>query len=190
MYGDGTFDMLYDMITEKVEEYIFLPFLTSLFDKCDRADGYWTFLQEMYARITYTSENSFRIRHSRFLEPRSFIFSKALEKSGFKGGDNFLIELPYYESLEVERLTRMRQETIFNRHSEEIDIEENEDDVGYVCRFDVAEVRQHSDKYGELLNELNDDKFIFKKQYHAIRRYLNELAAKLKTENDSLLDLL
>ena len=190
MYGDGTFDMLYDMITEKVEEYIFLPFLSALFDKCDRADGYWTFLEDMYPRITYTSENAFRIRHSRFLEPRSFIFSKALEKSGFKGGDNFLAELPYYESLEVERLTRMRQGAIFNRHSEEIDIEENEEDVGYVCRFDVAEVRQYPEKYGELLDELNDDKFVFKKQYHAAQRYLKELAAKQKTENDSLLDLL
>ena len=84
----------------------------------------------------------------------------------------------------------MRQEAIFNRHGEEIDIEEKEEDAGYVCRFDVAEIRQHPEEYGELLDELNDDKFIFKKQYHAIRRYLNELAAKLKTENDSLLDLL
>ena len=190
MYGDGTFDMLYDMITEKVEEYIFLPFLTELFDKCDKADGYWTFLEEMYPRITYSSEREFQFRRSRFLEPRLFIFSKALEKSGFKGSAISLTELPYYESLEVERLTRMRQEAIINKHNEEIDIEENEEDVGYVCRFDVAEVRQHPERYSELLDELNDDKFVFKKQYHVAQRYLKELAAKQKTENDSLLDLL
>ena len=190
MYGDGTFDMLYDMITEKVEEYIFLPFLTALFDKCDKADGYWTFLEEMYPRITYSSEREFQFRRSRFLEPRLFIFSKALEKSGFKEVANSLTELPYYESLEVERITRMRQEAIFNKHNEEIDIEENEEDAGYICRFDVAEVRQHPENYSELLDELNDDKFVFKKQYHAAQRYLKELTAKQKTENDSLLDLL
>ena len=190
MYGDGTFDMLYDMITEKVEEYIFLPFLTALFDKCDRADGYWTFLEEMYPRITYSSERELQFRRSRFLETRLFIFSKALEKGGFKGDANSLSELPYYDSLEVERLTRMRQEAIINRHGEEIDIEEKEEDAGYVCRFDVAEIRQHPEEYGELLDELNDDKFIYKKQYHAAHRYLKELAAKQKTENDSLLDLL
>lgn len=62
--------------------------------------------------------------------------------------------------------------------------------MGYVCRFDVAEVRQHPEKYSELLDELDDDKFVFKKQYHSAQRYLKELAAKQKTENDSLLDLL
>ena len=190
MYGDGTFDMLYDMITEKVEEFIFLPFLSALFDKCDRADGYWTFLEEMYPRITYSSERELQFRRSRFLEPRSFIFSKALEKGGFKGDANSLTDLPYYDSLEVERLTRIRQTAIFSRHGEEMDIEEKEEDAGYICRFDVAEIRQHPEEYDELLDELNDDKFVYKKQYHAAHRYLKELAAKQKTENDSLLELL
>lgn len=45
MYGDRTFYMLYDMVTEKVEEYIFILFLTSLFDKCNKEGGYWTFLE-------------------------------------------------------------------------------------------------------------------------------------------------
>ena len=190
MYGDGTFDMLYDMITEKVEEFIFIPFLTALFDKCNRADGYWTFLEEMYPRITYSSERAFHLRRSRVLEPRSFIFSKALEKGGFKEDSISLTNLTYYDSLEVERLTRIRQEAIFSRHGEEIDIEEKEEDAGYICRFDVAEIRQHPEEYDELLDELNDDKFVFKIQYHAAQRYLKELEAKQKTENDSLLDLL
>ena len=190
MYGDGTFDMLYDMITEKVEEFIFIPFLTALFDKCNRADGYWTFLEEMYPRITYSSERVFHFRRSRVLEPRSFIFSKALEKGGFKEDAISLTNLTYYESLEVERLTRIRQEAIFSRHGEEIDIEEKEEDAGYICRFDVAEIRQHPEEYDELLDELSDDKFVFKIQYHAAQRYLKELEAKQKTENDSLLDLL
>ena len=151
--------------------------------------GYWTFLEEMYPQITYSSDDEYHFSR-RVLEPRSFIFSAALDISGFRERGNALNGLPYFESLEVERLTRMRQERILNRRGEEIDVEENEEDVGYVCHFDVAEVRQNPEKYGELLDELNDDKFVFKKQYHAIRRYLNELAAKQKTENDSLLDLL
>ncbi len=72
-----------------------------------------------------------------------------------------------------------------------MDVEEVEDDeAGYVCRFAVSEVRKHSEDFEELLDELNVDKFVFKKQYHAAQRYLKELAAKQKTENDSLLDLL
>ena len=65
---------------------------------------------------------------------------------------------------------------------------EKEEDAGYICRFDVAETRQHPEEYDELLDELNDDKFVFKIQYHAAQRYLKELAAKQKTENASLLD--
>lgn len=41
-YDDKTFLMLYDMIPEKVDEYIFLPFLSELFNRCDEAAGYWT----------------------------------------------------------------------------------------------------------------------------------------------------
>lgn len=190
MYGDRTFYMLYDMVTEKVEEYIFLPFLTSLFDKCDSSEGYWTFLEEMYPQITYSSDDEYHFSR-RVLEPRSFIFSAVLDISGFRERGNALNGLPYHEELEIERLPRMRQETIFNRRGEPIDVEDVEEEKPmYVCRFDVAEVRQHPKRYGELLVELNDDKFVFKKQYHAAQRYLKELAAKQKTENDSLLDLL
>lgn len=50
-YGDITFDMLYNMIPEKVEEYIFTPFPDNLLQQCDVADGYWTFLEIMYPTI-------------------------------------------------------------------------------------------------------------------------------------------
>ncbi len=190
MYGDRTFYMLYDMITEKVEEYIFIPFLTSLFDKCEKADGYWTFLEEMYLHITYSSDDEYHYSLTRLLKPRSFIFSAVLDISGFRERGDSLNMLPYYESFEVERITRMRQQKIFNRHGEEIDIEENEEDVGYVCCFDVAEVRQHPEKYSELLDELNDEEFIFKKQYYAAHHYMKKLSEKQKIEDDSLLDLL
>jgi predicted NACHT family NTPase len=43
MRGEGTFRMLHDMATEKVEEFILLPFLSDLFEKCDREDKYFTF---------------------------------------------------------------------------------------------------------------------------------------------------
>lgn len=54
----------------------------------------------------------------------------------------------------------------------------------------VAEVRQRTDDFEDLLNALNDDKFVFKKQYYAAYKYMKELIAKQKNEDDSLLDLL
>jgi hypothetical protein len=196
MYGDRTFYMLYDMATEKVEEYIFLPFLSLLFDKCEKADGYWTFLEEMFPQITYSSEDEYRFPR-RVVESHSFLLDAVLDIIGFNGRERFgrdtitLVKLPYYEELEIEKIPHYRQRTLFDSKHEEYDIEEVEDgEAGYVCRFMVAEVRQRTDDFEDLLNALNDDKFVFKKQYYAAYKYMKELIAKQKNEDDSLLDLL
>jgi hypothetical protein len=196
MYGDRTFYMLYDMATEKVEEYIFLPFLSSLFDKCEKADGYWTFLEEMHPQITYSSEDEYLFPR-RVVESRSFLLNAVLDIIGFNergrlGRDIITItELPYYEELEIEKIPHYRQRTLFDSKHEEYDIEEVEDEeAGYVCRFVVAEVRQRPDDFEDLLNALNDDKFVLKKQYYAAQECMKELIAKQKNEDDSLLDLL
>lgn len=193
MFGDRTFYMLYDMVTEKVEEYIFLPFLTSLFKKCDEADGYWTFLEEMYPQITYSSEDVYRFSR-RVTESHSFILSAILEISGFNGSGivrgNTLADLPYYEELEVERITRHKQVAYITSSGDE-EIEEVEDEeAGYICRFTVSEIRKDPEAYEDLLTELNDDTFVLKKQYHAVQKYMTEIAAKQKHEDDNLLDLL
>lgn len=195
MFGDRTFFMLYDMVTEKVEEYIFLPFLTSLFDMCDKTDGYWTFLEAMYPQITYSSEDEYRFSR-RVGEPRSFLLSAILDIIGFNGSGRMgrdiitLAELPYYEELEIERIPRYKQVAYITSHGDEEIEEVEEKEAGYICQFSVSEVRQQPENFEELLTELNDDKFVFKKQYLAAQKYMKELAAKQKTENDSLLDLL
>ena len=196
MFVDRTFYMLYDMVTEKVEEYIFLPFLTSLFNECEEADGYWTFLEVMYPQITYSSEDEYRFSR-RVAEPHSFLLSAVLDISGFNGIGRIqrdiitLAELPYYEELEIERIPHRRQRTLFDSKHEEYDIEEVEDErAGYICRFTVSEICKKPEDYEDLMAELNDDKFIFKKQYHSVQRYMKELVRKQKTEDVSLLELI
>jgi len=195
MFGDRTFYMLYDMVTEKVEEYIFLPFLASLFGNCDKADGYWTFLEAMYPQITYSSEDEYHFSR-RVAEPHSFLLSAILDIIGFNGSGRVgkdiisLADLPYYEEFEVERIPRYKQVAyVTSRGDEEIE-ESEEDESGYICQFTVAEVRQQPEDYEDLLAELNDDRFVFKKQYHAVQQYMKELAAKQRTEDESLFDLL
>ena len=54
--SDRTFDMLYDMIPEKVERFIFLPFLTELFEKCKEQGEdkeYWSYLLQQYPVIIH-----------------------------------------------------------------------------------------------------------------------------------------
>lgn len=196
MFGDRTFYMLYDMATEKVEEYIFLPFLTSLFDKCDNAEGYWTFLEEMYPKIVYSSEDEYRFTR-RVGEPRSFLLSAILNITGFNGSGRIgrdiitLVELPYHEELEIERIPHYHQRTLFDSKNEEYDIEEVEDEeAGYICEFRITDIFKQPEEYEELLDALNDDKFVFKKQYLTAQKFMKEIAAKQKHEDDSLLDLL
>jgi hypothetical protein len=195
MYGEGTFRMLYDMVTEKVEEYIFLPYLTALFGKCEKGEGYWTFLQEIYPQIRYSSEDEYRFAR-RVAEPRSFLLNAVLDISGFNGNGrmgrdvNTLAELPYCEELEVERIPRFRQQVMRISHEEEDIVEVEDHEAGYICQFSIADVRKQAEDFEELLEALEDDKFIYKKQYLAAQKYMKEIATKQKTEDDSLLELL
>lgn len=148
----------------------------------------------MYPQITYSSDDEYRFTR-RVLEPRSFIFSAILALSGFNRGGivtgTTLAELPYYEELVIERNPRLRQEEIRNRHGEVIDTEEVEDeDAGYICQFSVADIRKQQEDFKELLEALNDDNFVCKKQYLAVRKFFGELSARQKHEDDNLLDLL
>lgn len=195
MFGDRTFYMLYDMVTQKVEEYILLPFLTSLFDNCNKTDGYWTFLEAMYPQITYSSEDEYRYL-LRTAAPRSFLLGAILNISGFYAFRRIakdmitLAELPYYEEFEIERIPRYTQVAYTTDQGDEEIEEVEEKDAGYVCQFNVSEARQQPDDYADLLAGLNDEKFVFKKQYNALQQYLKELASKQRTEDGGLLDLL
>lgn len=70
-YTDKTFDMLYDMIPEKIQEYIFEPYLTQLFDECDSGSGYWTFLEKMYPILYYEKGDTEGCDDN---EPQSFLY--------------------------------------------------------------------------------------------------------------------
>lgn len=81
--------------------------------------------------------------------------------------------------------------TLFDSKNEEYDIEEVEDEeAGYICEFRITDIFKQPEEYEELLDALNDDKFVFKKQYLTAQKFMKEIAAKQKHEDDSLLDLL
>jgi len=73
----------------------------------DTAYRYWTFLEAMYSRITYSSEDEYSFSR-RIAELRSFLLSAILDISGFNGSGRIgrviitLAELPYYKELEIE----------------------------------------------------------------------------------------
>lgn len=69
--------MLYDMITNKIDEYIFEPFLQSLFEECDKSNGYWIFLERMYPILYYEEGKTDGFT---FNDPASFLYGFIIHK--------------------------------------------------------------------------------------------------------------
>ena len=52
------FEMLYDMSKNKVERFIFLPYLTTLLDKKTEKEAYWSFLSSGFNYLHYRVQNN------------------------------------------------------------------------------------------------------------------------------------
>lgn len=192
MSGDKTFDMLYDMIPDKVEEYIFLPFLTRLYERCDSEDGYWTFLETMYPRLIYEigKINDIICNYS-----RSYLFNFIKQLNGMW----WIVDcndFPHYDSLVTAEYVYVidgdeNQKLIdANKVSCEYKREYGmPDTVGWVYEFNVEDVRKRPTAYRELLDRLDDDEFVLKKEYMKVRQYMKKLQAKQRLTGNSLFDL-
>lgn len=191
MYGDKTFDMLYDMIPDKVEEYIFLPFLTKLYEQCDSGEGYWTFLEILYPSLSYENGETNEFL-SNVSQSYLFEFIKKLNRRWSIDCREF----PHYESLviteyvhvidENDNVELINADDVTWEYKDEYGIP---DVVGWVYEFDIENVRNNSLKYKKLIDCLDDDDFDLKQEYIEMREYLNQLQSKQKPTGDSLFDL-
>ncbi|MEA4898699.1 MAG: NACHT domain-containing protein [Christensenellaceae bacterium] len=192
-YGDKTFSMLYDMIPEKVEEYIFVPFLTTLFQKCDEGDGYWTFLEEMYPCISYEKGETNEFISN---DPESFIFEFLRMHKGIWDGSGQDDMLPFYEALVRDVYVYVEDEDgnrhLVNRSEVDNDYEREygvPDTVGWCLEFNVNEIRKQPTVYGDLLDVLNSDEFPLKQEYRKAREYHLSLVKKQTPTGPDLFDL-
>lgn len=198
MRGDQTFLMLNDLIPDKVDEFIFIPFLEDLFDRCDKAEGYWTFLSEMYPTIEYVTGDP-PILFKR--QPNSFLFTCLLSrfKRPEKGSYYDLKDLPEYEEFikntyywlsvgsDEDEVDIVSEDEI---PSEYIEVHGEPEIAGRHFIAELSTVLENSEDYDTFIKLLNDEKFIYKIQYNSARKCLEELKAKQKSVDESLLDLL
>jgi hypothetical protein len=184
--GDTTFSMLYDIMQDKVEAFIIVPFLERLIEKCDAGDGYWTFLETLYPTITY--EVNTADSHSD-MDSNSFIFGFIYNLTDIMYGEGYGTgDLPYHESL-VTAVELPEEGWVYSRDYEG-DFWPIDEGIGWKLEMDVRQVRRLSGMYGDILSSLDDDDFIYKQQYLYARQLLNELKTKHQTRQDDLLDLL
>jgi hypothetical protein len=190
-FGDKTFVMLYDMIPDKIDEYIFLPFLSDLFQECDGGSGYLSFLEIMYPRLTYESgETDEFVSNS----PVSYLYE--FMKNNFFYNDSNCNVLPFYDSLVTERYGYVEEEDGDRKlvNLSEVDYEYKReygepDEIGWILEFDVDEVRKKRNTYEELLSMLESDDFVLKREYAEAREYFDTLVTKQKPTGDGLFDL-
>lgn len=190
-YGDKTFVMLYDMIPDKIDEYIFVPFLSELFNKCDNANGYWTFLEIMYPIITYKKGDvDAYVTNS----PSSYLYDFIKHQNFDNYGD--CDSLSFDDSLVTEEYCYVED----GDGNEEL-IELNEVDydykmehgtpevVGWVLEVDVSKTTEKPAKHKRLIAELDSDDFVLKQEYLAARQYFDKILSKTKPSGNSLFDL-
>ena len=213
-FSDRTFGMLYDMIPEKVERYIFLPFLESLIVACaeeGKTEEYWAFLESQYPALYYEEG---RTDNGYVNEPQSFLY-KTIVREKRLGSDTDLdlltwpkqlLDLPrknwvtvYREFMEADAYGRNPDpDDIDDADLEETDIV-GQDDVyyryadyfgepeveGFTIEIEIYELRKNPGKYAELRSFMESAEFPLMEEYRNIKRYYAELKARTEKENES-----
>lgn len=197
-YGDKTFHMLYDMISEKVEEYIFEPFLASLFNKCDENNGYWTFLETMYPALYYEEGETNEFSSN---EPESFLYNFIIHaKSLYEilGND----DLPHDEEFITHEWVYL-DEHWRDEDGEVIDglVEADEvpreyeeyfgtpDIVGRNFELKIEHILSYPDEYSDIISQLESRGFPLMDEFINAREYWQELVDKKQPAGDDLFDL-
>ncbi|MST69749.1 NACHT domain-containing protein [Mogibacterium kristiansenii] len=194
---DKTFSMLYDMIPDKVDEYIFEPFLENLFDECEKEEGYRTFLRKMYPVLYYdTGEAGDESENV----PESFLYDFIIKKEhicAYYTGDG----LPDDEEFLTKEWVYLDEE--YNDPDIDTDglIEVGEIPYEYKCEYgepavvgwnyeiEVDHIFSHPSMYEGLIDILENREFPLKQEYDQVRDYLEELRSKKETVGDDLFDL-
>lgn len=197
MRGDQTFFMLNDLIPDRVDEFIFIPYLDDLFSKCDKCEGYWTFLEEVYPVFEYDKGETPMITRNL---PNSFLFTCLL---------SFLKppRCTYYKLEDLPEFEEFIETTFYwlqvGEDEDEMDlVEENRIPSEYTDTYGVPKIAGHhysvelssvledSEYYSDFIKMLDDDNFIYKIQYRLAREFLENLKGKRKNSDAALLDLL
>jgi len=196
-YTDKTFSMLYDMIPEKIEEYVFEPFLQSLFEKCDEADGYWTFLQRMYPTLYYEDGDTNGCSDN---EPDSFLYDFIIHSQGI------------YAILDNKELPKdsrfLTNEWVYlDEEYRDPDIDPNElieldevpwdykenfgepEVVGRNYEMNIDDILANPASNKDVIGLLESEDFPLKAEFVEVRQYMQKLIDNKETVGDDLFDM-
>jgi len=196
-YSDNTFSMMFDMIPEKIEEYIFEPFLTSLFKTCDEENGYWTFLQRMHPILYYEDGETNECYGN---EPNSYIYNFIISIRNIQATLED-VSMPLDEVFVTNEWVYLDNKFNSSDYDTDVLIERRRipleyeewngipDIVGRNYEIHIDRILQNPNIYKDILELLNSDDFPIKVEYLKSREYMQELIDKRETVGDDLFDL-
>jgi len=189
-HGDKTFSMLHDMIPDKIEEYIFLPYLRNLINECEKEDGYFTFLKKIFPVIEYTAGET---NDSSYNLSSSYLYSFISIEYSF-AEDRCITDLPIYDEFVINECVTIQLQNGDYECVSLNDLNGDEDDKpepeGWYSEFSIEDVLNDKEYYKDLIEALNNEEFPLKKEYESLKKLLKTLEDKLDKNNTDFLDFL
>lgn len=194
-YHDKTFDMLYDMIPQRIDRYIFVPYLKNLWERCDKDAGYWTFLHIMYPTIySYSGDdagdfyentpteyfydfivNENKIRMNGQLDDLDWPSSADIFKKEFV---SIVEEAIAPDGMKLVSRTVEYDSFEFNDYANEQGEDYEPDFCGTSWTIEISEMLNDPVRYKSLFEFIESDEFPLKKEYNLMRSYSENLFEK------------
>lgn len=192
------------MIPDRIDRFVFLPYLQDLWKYCDELNGYWTYLEKEFGEL-YAEEG----QPGEFYEnePLSFLYNFIInEKSIRETGELYNIDWPpsiehchrdewvtvevTYTTGDGQMATRIecmkfseweyKYLSSFEPGEEEIPTIE-----GSITNIDIETIQKRKDLFSDLIAFIEDDAFPFKQEYNRARKYTEMLNDKVNAKHDA-----
>ena len=170
--SDYTFGMLYDMIPQKIEEFVFLPYLKEIFDSADFSENYFRYLRKYHRNILCIDKAGIDACYQSN-KPASIIIG-TLMKSIDPDFDYSLPLVPMMGPSEIIEnygifMTDDGENAVYGEP--EKTNAEYADDVFHLHQIDVENAFSENEESAELRNLLLDDEFVLKKEFRALEDF-------------------
>lgn len=198
--ADNTFGMLYDMIPEKVEEYIFEPFLTDVLKECTGENGYQEFLKRLYPSLCYETGCGRKKKDAISYAPaNSFLYNSMLQAAGISGiSASFLSERyrewkyemlhrVYFKASAPEILTGTEFVMLSKDHMDPEEYRRNT--KRYRKEAKLEDILLNPQQYHSAWMAINGKRFPLKQEYTAVMNYLKKLQTAKPAGEINLFDL-
>ena len=189
--SDLMLDMLFDIAKNRVEEYMYLPYLEKLFGAWDEdeEDGpFMAFLNEIYPSIKY-SLGSTAGNELETVSP-NFVYNAIRKAAGL---DTYpFVDYDYIEDFVIERYASGTLDDgefsgfpfrgTIQEVMEECHLDEEPEAEGWDIEIKIDDVLNNKEEYDWLIEELSSDDSPLYQEFLTVREYYDKLKEKVKNK--------